>query len=130
MVDQAGQSIGWTGYTWNDELFDSSSVYLAWLRQFGLHSALNFHPVSGIQPWEATYPEVAAYMGERNLSHYIPFNLTDKRYNTALFNITMRSLYDTGLSASWLDWLEGEGFTHIPRATATFWLGYTYWTEP
>ena len=130
VVDQAGQSIGWTGYTWNDELFDSPSLYLAWLRQFGLHSSLNFHPLSGIQPWEDTYSEVAAYMGERNLSHYIPFNLTDKRYNTALFNITMRRLYDSGLSVPWLDWFDGEGFTHIPRATATFWLGYTHFTEP
>ena len=128
--DQAGESIGWTGYTWDGLLFDSPSVYLSWLRQFGLHSSLNIHPASGVQPWEETYAEVAAFMGERNASRYVPFNLTDKRYNTALFNITMRRLYQTGLDVPWLDWDSGEGFTHIPHATATWWLGYTYWTDP
>ena len=128
--DQAGESIGWTGYTWNDELFDSPAVYMAFLRQFGIHSSLNFHPASGVQPWEETYSQVADFMGERNRTHYIPFNLTDKRYNTALFNITMRRLYELGLSASWLDWDATESFTHIPRATATWWWGYEYWTDP
>ncbi|MCA9918348.1 MAG: hypothetical protein KC445_10380, partial [Anaerolineales bacterium] len=43
---------GWTGYTWNRELFPDPPAFLAWLHEQGLRTALNLHPAQGIAPHE------------------------------------------------------------------------------
>ena len=55
---------GWTGYTWNRELFpDPDGLILAWLHAQGLRTALNLHPADGVRPHEAQYPAVARRLG-------------------------------------------------------------------
>ena len=100
-VDAAGETIGWSGFTFNPLLFDSHAQYLAWLRRFHLHSSMNIHPLSGIQPWEETHAAMVDAMGQTNRSAYVPFNLTDQRFMRAWFNITMRPL---DVDVWWLDW--------------------------
>ena len=51
--DEYGQRIGWTGYTWQKELFPSPANFLKWTENEELKVALNLHPASGIQPYEA-----------------------------------------------------------------------------
>jgi hypothetical protein len=48
VADQAGETIGWTGNTFNPLLFDSYSAYIAWCHHFNLHTSFNIHPASGI----------------------------------------------------------------------------------
>ncbi|MGB7189748.1 MAG: TIM-barrel domain-containing protein, partial [Acidobacteriaceae bacterium] len=50
--DQSGQSLGWSGYTWNHLLFPDPKDFLTSLHRQGLKVTLNLHPASGIQPWE------------------------------------------------------------------------------
>ena len=50
--DDYGQRIGWTGYTWQNELFPSPSNFLKWTEKEGLKVALNLHPASGVEPYE------------------------------------------------------------------------------
>jgi alpha-glucosidase (family GH31 glycosyl hydrolase) len=38
------ESNGWTGYTWNRELFPHPYRFIHWLHSQGLHTALNLHP--------------------------------------------------------------------------------------
>jgi alpha-glucosidase (family GH31 glycosyl hydrolase) len=47
--DQAGQAPGWTGYTWDSNLFPDSQSYLNHLKSLGLRATLNLHPASGVQ---------------------------------------------------------------------------------
>ena len=63
-ITQTGNSAsGWTGYTWNKELFPDPVGFLAWLHAQGLKTSLNLHPALGIHPHEAAYPAMAERMG-------------------------------------------------------------------
>ncbi|MBR4775217.1 MAG: DUF5110 domain-containing protein, partial [Bacteroidales bacterium] len=61
--DEFGQRIGWTGYTWQKELFPNPEKTLADLHAMNLKTSLNLHPASGIQPYEDCYePFVKDYL--------------------------------------------------------------------
>ena len=45
-------SKGWTGYTWNRDLFPDPQGFIAWLHSQGLRTALNLHPAVGVYPHE------------------------------------------------------------------------------
>ena len=53
--DEFGQRIGWTGYTWQKELFPDPAKTLGKLHAMKLKTSLNLHPASGIQPYEDCY---------------------------------------------------------------------------
>ena len=53
--DEFGQRIGWTGYTWQKELFPNPEATLKQLHDLNLKTSLNLHPASGIQPYEDCY---------------------------------------------------------------------------
>ncbi len=57
-ADQANQTIGWTGYTFDPHLFPNPGAFLSWLNEKGIHATMNLHPASGVQPWEEFYPEM------------------------------------------------------------------------
>ena len=40
---------GWTGYSWNTDLFPDPSAFLAWLHEHGLKVSLNVHPADGVR---------------------------------------------------------------------------------
>jgi alpha-glucosidase len=87
----------------------------------------------GIQPWEEKYKDMAQAMGiDPSTGHYVPFNVTDKRYVTSWFNIVLHPLRDAGIDLWWLDWGPGEqGWTNnISNANPTFWLNYIFYTDP
>ena len=46
---------GWTGYTWNKELFPHPEEFLKELHRRGLHTTLNLHPADGIRACEEIY---------------------------------------------------------------------------
>ena len=54
-TDDFGESIGWTGYTWQKQLFPSPENCLAELHGLGVKTALNLHFNEGIQPFEEPY---------------------------------------------------------------------------
>ena len=54
---------GWTGYTWNKELFPDPERFLSWLHARGMKTTLNVHPADGVQGYEDAYPEMAKRMG-------------------------------------------------------------------
>lgn len=50
--DQAGQHLGWSGFTFDQHLFPYHEKFLQWCKQLGLKNTLNLHPASGT----STYP--------------------------------------------------------------------------
>ncbi|MBC8330433.1 MAG: alpha-xylosidase, partial [Anaerolineae bacterium] len=63
ITETGNQASGWTGYTWNRELFPDPPALLNFLHGKGLKTALNLHPADGVYPHEAAYPAVAERMG-------------------------------------------------------------------
>ena len=130
--DQAGEQIGWSGFTFDPHLFVNHTQFLVWCKTLGLRNTLNVHPASGIQPWEETYEVMARAMGIDPASgRYVPFNETDKKFITNWFRYTMRPLEEAGIDLWWLDWQQGEDFVHgIPGFNPTFQLNYEFFTDP
>ena len=54
---------GWTGYTFNRELFPDPEAFMAELHERGLAVSLNVHPADGVRAHEDAYPQVAERMG-------------------------------------------------------------------
>jgi hypothetical protein len=128
--DKSGQMLGWTGYTWNKDLFPDPDAFLKKVRDEGLQATMNLHPASGIQPWEQAYPAMARAMGiDPATRKYIPFDPTDKKWATNYFDLVLHPLEKQGVDFWWLDWQQNPLMTDIPGLTNTWWLNYLHFTD-
>ncbi|MGB7549905.1 MAG: TIM-barrel domain-containing protein [Terracidiphilus sp.] len=128
-VDQSGESLGWTGYSWNKLLFPDPTRFLDKLHADGLKTSLNLHPASGIEPWETHYAEMARAMGiDPATKKYVPFDPTDKRWATNYFNLILHPLEKQGIDFWWLDWQQ-EPNTKMAGVNNTWWLNYLHFTD-
>ena len=106
-VDPAHGS-GWTGYTWNRELFPEPETLLSWLHEHGLRVTLNVHPADGVRSFEDAYPAMAAALGrETSTGEPISFDVTDREFLAAYFEVLHRGLEAEGVDFWWLDWQSG-----------------------
>jgi alpha-glucosidase (family GH31 glycosyl hydrolase) len=127
--DQAGQRLGWTGYTWNRSYFPDPPAFLSWCESRGLKTTLNLHPASGIQPHEGAYPAMARAMGiVPDTRTYVPFDIVNRTFATNYFDLVIRPLERQGVDFWWLDWQQW-GTTTIPGVTPTWWLNYVFFTD-
>ncbi len=129
VLDQAGQTKGWTGYTWNKLLFPDPKEFLDWCHIQDLKVVLNLHPASGIQPWEKSYPAMARAMGvDPATKKYIPFDPTDKKFTENYFKLVLEPLEKEGVNFWWIDWQQWDT-TKIHYLNPTWWLNYTFYTN-
>ncbi|WP_328475164.1 DUF4968 domain-containing protein [Actinoplanes sp. NBC_00393] len=106
-VDPAHGS-GWTGYTWNRELFPQPAKFLGRLHDAGLRVTLNVHPADGIRAHEQAYPAMAAALDrDPSRGEPIAFDVTDRRFLAAYFDVLHRGLEADGVDFWWLDWQSG-----------------------
>lgn len=128
-LDQAGQTLGWTGYTWDRNFFPDPEAFLLWCENKGLKTPLNLHPASGIQPHEEHYPEMARAMDvDPATKKYVPFDIVDKKFARNYLDLVIRPLEKQGVDFWWLDWQQW-GTTRIPGVTPTWWLNYVFFTD-
>jgi alpha-glucosidase len=128
-VDQSGEGLGWSGYTWNKTLFPDPDQFLAKLHDDGLKTSLNLHPASGVQPWEAAYPAMAKAMGiDPATKKYIPFDITNKTFAINYINLLHHPLEKQGIDFWWLDYQQ-EQRTKMPGVMPTWWLNYVHFTD-
>ena len=100
---------GWTGYTWNKELFPDPDAFMKKLHDRGLKLTLNLHPADGIRADEDQYPEVAKYMGVDPASKKtIEFDCTDRKFMDAYFDIVHHEHEARGVDFWWVDWQQGN----------------------
>ncbi len=127
--DQAGQRLGWTGYTWDRNYFPDPDGFLRWCEQHGLKTTLNLHPASGIQPHEQQYPAMARAMGiDPATQTYVPFDIVDRKFADNYLQHVIHPLEDQGVDFWWLDWQQW-GTTKITGVTPTWWLNYVFFTD-
>jgi alpha-glucosidase (family GH31 glycosyl hydrolase) len=127
--DQSGHRKGWTGYTWNKNLFPDPPAFLRWVHEQGLKTTVNLHPASGVQPYEAAYPEMARAMGiDPATKKYVPFDIASKKFTENYFKYLHDPLNKQGIDFFWLDWQQ-EDKTSLPGVNPTFWLNYVHTSE-
>lgn len=107
-ITAAGKT-GWTGYTWNKELFPDPPAFLAELHRRKLKATLNDHPADGVQNYEDSYEEMAKALDhDTSTKDPIHFDITNRKFLQAFFDVLHRPLEDDGVDFWWIDWQQGE----------------------
>lgn len=120
---------GWTGYTWNLELFPDPPAFIDWLHGQGLRTALNLHPALGVRPYEAMYPEMARRMGlDPAEGKPVPFDIADPRFTAAYFEILHHPQEADGVDFWWMDWQQGQR-TSMAGLDPLWWLNHLHFYD-
>lgn len=136
------RSDGWTGYTWNRELFPNPPALIHWLHKQGLKTALNLHPANGVYPHEAQYPELARWMGIDPASRKpIPFDIANPRFAEGYFDILhhpyeehgdygqpVEQQIDEGVDFWWMDYQQ-KRTSSIPGLDPLWWLNHLHFQD-
>ena len=105
---------GWTGYSWNTELFPDHKALLSRLKDQGFHVTLNVHPSQGIRPYENCYKAMAEAMNlDPSEGKRIPFDIANLQFTQAYFDAVHHPLEEEGVDFWWIDWQQGK-VTSIP----------------
>ena len=108
-INNLVQIDGWTGYSWNTELFPDYKGFLKWLKDRNFKVTLNVHPAQGVRPFEDMYPEFAERVGiNPTIKQHIPFDITNKKFVEAYFDVLHRPYEDQGVDFWWIDWQQGK----------------------
>jgi len=156
--DEFGQGRGWTGYTWNGDLFPDPQGFLYDLHALGLKTALNLHPASGIRPNEECYtrfvkdylsrtddydgpknyiygPEKYKYAGvdkpagKQGYRAPVPFRLDQQAWADAYFSQVIRPMEDMGVDFWWLDWQQWRESRYVKNLSNTFLCNWAFWND-
>ena len=99
---------GWTGYSWNTELFPDHVELLSWLHDKGFKVPLNIHPSQGVRFFEDAYEDMCKALGkDPEKKELIPFDITDKDFVKAYFECLHHPLEREGVDFWWIDWQQG-----------------------
>ena len=106
---------GWTGYSWNRELFPDPEAFLAELHRRDLRVTLNVHPADGVRPYEDAYPAMAEALGrDPDAERADRFRPHRPDFLGAYFDVLHQRLEDQGVDFWWLDWQPG-GYSRLAR---------------
>lgn len=100
--------VGWTGYSWNKNLFPDYRSFLDQLRKRDLKITLNLHPSDGIRYYEDMYPEMARAMGiDPATEQAVKFDISNDDFIKAYFEILHHPYEKDGVDFWWIDWQQG-----------------------
>lgn len=99
---------GWTGYSWNTDLFPDYKGFLKGLHNRNLKVTLNLHPADGVRPFDDMYGEMCEAVGQnKDEQKVVEFDLTDDKFINAYFNVLHHPYEDLGVDFWWIDWQQG-----------------------
>ena len=129
IVDTGNESSGWTGYSWNPELFPRPLQFFEQIEDLGLKTSLNLHPALGVYPHETQYPEMTQRMGvDPKSNEPISFDIADRQFTQAYFEILHHPLEKMGVDFWWIDWQQGTR-TKIEGLDPLFWLNHLHFYD-
>ena len=124
--DEYGQRVGWTGYTWKQQLFPAPEAFLKWCRKQNLKTSLNLHPASGIQPFEEPYKRFTEYYGWKEEGKSVPYKMSEMKWADAYFDTVLGPIEKQGIDFWWLDWQQWVSSKYVKGLSNTFWLNHTF----
>lgn len=99
---------GWTGYTWNREMFPDPERFLKKLHDRGMKTTLNLHPADGIRAFEDCYPQMAEAMGmDPEKGEPVNFDIANPVFLEAYFDKALHPMEEEGVDFWWIDWQQG-----------------------
>jgi len=100
---------GWTGYSWNTELFPDYRQFLKELKARNLHITLNLHPADGVHCFEDMYEEMAKAVGvDPETKEKVDFKCSSDEHWNAYFDILHKPYEKEGVDFWWIDWQQGK----------------------
>lgn len=100
---------GWTGYSWNTELFPDYRALLDYLNDNGFKVTVNLHPAQGVRFYEDRYEDVCKICGvDPSTRAQVCFSLKDENYLKAYFDVLHRPYQREGVRFWWIDWQQGK----------------------
>jgi len=118
---------GWTGYTWNKELFPDYKALLKWLHKKKLKTALNLHPADGVHAHEDQYKEMALFMGlDPKSEKPVPFDIPEPKFVQGYFEILHHPYEEKGVDFWWMDWQQGLK-SSMPGLDPLPWLNHLHY---
>ncbi len=100
---------GWTGYSWNTDLFPDHKSFLKWLGDNGFKVTMNLHPASGCKFYEDAYEDFCDYMGiDKSSRQQISFDITDEKFIEGYFRFLHHPHEAEGVDFWWIDWQQGK----------------------
>ncbi len=102
-------SVGWTGYSFNTELFPDPYAFLKKLKDDNYHVTFNLHPSMGVRWFEDQYEDMCKAMGQNPAEKKpVPFDITDKKFTENYFDILHHPFEKAGVDFWWIDWQQGK----------------------
>lgn len=100
---------GWTGYSWNTDLFPNYKEFLSELKKANLHITLNLHPADGVHSYEDMYENMAKAVGiDPDTKKKVKFKCGDDNFWNAYFDILHKPYEKAGVDFWWIDWQQGK----------------------
>jgi alpha-glucosidase (family GH31 glycosyl hydrolase) len=97
---------GWTGWTFDKQLFPYPEDTLGYLKSRGLLLAANLHDAQGVGNWDRQYSPLSAFTGDKNST--IAFaSCVNQKYAYGLEDIVLGALNKQGMDFWWIDWQQG-----------------------
>lgn len=103
-----GGNNGWTGYSWNKELFPDYKKFLKQVKSQNLKITLNLHPADGVRWFEDCYEDMAKAVGvDATTQERIAFDIFDPVFTNAYFSVLHHPYEKAGVDFWWIDWQQG-----------------------
>jgi alpha-glucosidase (family GH31 glycosyl hydrolase) len=129
LTETGNASSGWTGYTWNRELFPEPKGFIAELHRRGLKTALNMHPAEGIHPHEEKYNEMAAAMGiDPDSEEPVQFDIANPEFTRHYFELLHHPYEADGVDFWWMDWQQGT-LSGLPGLDPLWWINHLHFND-
>lgn len=121
---------GWTGWTWNKNLFPDPPKFLEYLHDNNLKVTLNLHPADGVSFYEEGFKGMSKDL-ELNPSttKNIPWIGSDKKFATAFFENILRPMEKQGVDFWWLDWQQHPYDKKVDKLSNTWWINYLFFSD-
>lgn len=108
---------GWTGYSWNKDLFPDYKAFLKYLKRRNLHTALNLHPADGVCRHEDMYPQMAEACGiDPKSGEQVKLDILSPEFMGKYFDILHHPYEEAGVDFWWMDWQQGTDYHWIHEA--------------
>ena len=152
--DDHGEGLGWTGYTWNQDLIGDPDGFLEEVHRMHLKTSLNLHPAVGIIPREKVYkrfvedylsrtsdydgPEGYIYKGGEEIwggpakpgyRASVPYRMSQRAWADAYFNSVIHPLEAQGVDFWWLDWQQYKESRYVKGLSNTFWINHVFFND-
>ncbi|GEL06646.1 glycoside hydrolase family 31 protein [Salisediminibacterium halotolerans] len=120
---------GWTGYTWNRELFPDPLTFMRTLHDKGLRVSLNVHPADGVRAFEEPYEQMAKDLGvDPATEQPLAFDIANKRFAEAYFKHLHHPHERDGVDFWWIDWQQGTD-TSVPGLDPLWMLNHFHYRD-